>query len=73
AAITRAIIAMAHGLKMAVVAEGVETDSQLSMLEQYGCDVVQGYYLGHPSPAESISLMLGNQCAAVEPDGEALR
>ena len=67
AAITRAIIAMAHGLKMAVVAEGVETDSQLSLLEQYGCDVVQGYYLGHPSPPDSITLMLHNQCVAAGP------
>jgi EAL domain-containing protein (putative c-di-GMP-specific phosphodiesterase class I) len=40
AAITRAIIAMAHGLKMIVVAEGVETDEQLVMLEEYGCDIV---------------------------------
>ena len=63
AAITRAIIAMAHGLKMVVVAEGVETDEQLMMLEQYGCDMVQGYYLGHPSPHESITLMLNNQSA----------
>ena len=61
AAITRAIIAMAHGLKMVVVAEGVETDEQLMMLEQYGCDMVQGYYLGHPSPHESLTLMLNNQ------------
>ncbi|MES3013465.1 MAG: EAL domain-containing protein, partial [Pseudomonadota bacterium] len=45
AAITRAIIAMAHGLRMVVVAEGVETDEQLLLLEQYGCDMVQGYYL----------------------------
>ncbi len=59
AAITRAIIAMAHGLKMAVVAEGVETDEQLVMLEQYGCDLVQGYFLGHPSNAETITEMLG--------------
>ncbi len=59
AAITRAIIAMAHGLKMAVVAEGVETDEQLVLLEEYGCDVVQGYFLGHPSTAESITHMLG--------------
>ncbi|MES2150275.1 MAG: EAL domain-containing protein [Pseudomonadota bacterium] len=58
AAITRAIIAMAHGLKMVVVAEGVETDEQLVLLEQYGCDMVQGFYLGHPSPHESITLML---------------
>ena len=59
AAITRAIIAMAHGLKMAVVAEGVETDEQLVLLEEYGCDMVQGYFLGHPSTAESITHMLG--------------
>jgi EAL domain-containing protein (putative c-di-GMP-specific phosphodiesterase class I) len=61
AAITRAIIAMAHGLKMAVVAEGVETDAQLVLLEQYGCDMAQGYYLGHPSPPDSIHRMLANQ------------
>ena len=59
AAITRAIIAMAHGLKMAVVAEGVETDEQLVLLEQYGCDLVQGFFLGHPSSAETITEMLG--------------
>jgi diguanylate cyclase (GGDEF)-like protein len=58
AAITRAIIAMAHGLKMIVVAEGVETDEQLVMLEEYGCDLVQGFYLGHPSPQEAITLIL---------------
>ena len=59
AAITRAIIAMAHGLKMAVVAEGVETDEQLVLLEEYGCDMVQGYFLGRPSSAEAITQMLG--------------
>jgi diguanylate cyclase (GGDEF)-like protein len=58
AAITRAIIAMAHGLKMIVVAEGVETDEQLVLLEEYGCDLVQGYYLGHPSPQDAITQML---------------
>jgi diguanylate cyclase (GGDEF)-like protein len=63
AAITRAIIAMAHGLKMVVVAEGVETDEQLVLLEEYGCDMVQGFYLGHPSPHESITLMLHKLCA----------
>ncbi|MCE3606583.1 EAL domain-containing protein [Massilia sp. P8910] len=63
AAITRAIIAMAHGLKMVVVAEGVETDEQLVLLEEYGCDLVQGFYLGHPSPHESITLMLNKASA----------
>ena len=61
AAITRAIIAMAHGLKMVVVAEGVETDEQLLMLEEYGCDMAQGYFLGHPSPHDTITAMLARQ------------
>jgi predicted signal transduction protein with EAL and GGDEF domain/DNA-binding response OmpR family regulator len=58
AAITRAIIAMAHGLKMVVVAEGVETGEQLVLLEEYGCDMVQGFYLGRPAPAEAVTGML---------------
>jgi predicted signal transduction protein with EAL and GGDEF domain len=58
AAITRAIIAMAHGLKMVVVAEGVETGEQLVLLEEYGCDLVQGFYLGRPAPAEAVTGML---------------
>jgi predicted signal transduction protein with EAL and GGDEF domain/FixJ family two-component response regulator len=58
AAITRAIIAMAHGLKLMVVAEGVETDEQLVLLEEYGCDLVQGYYLGRPAPADALTGML---------------
>jgi diguanylate cyclase (GGDEF)-like protein len=65
AAITRAIIAMAHGLKMVVVAEGVETDEQLLLLEEYGCDLVQGYYLGHPAAADAITLVLQDPIADV--------
>jgi predicted signal transduction protein with EAL and GGDEF domain/FixJ family two-component response regulator len=58
AAITRAIIAMAHGLKMMVVAEGVETGEQLVLLQEYGCDLVQGFYLGRPAPADAVTTML---------------
>ena len=67
AAITRAIIALAHGLKMVVVAEGVETDEQLLLLEQFGCDMVQGYYLGHPLPPDAIGAMLAEQLALGQP------
>jgi diguanylate cyclase (GGDEF)-like protein len=67
AAITRAIIAMAHGLKLVVVAEGVETDEQLVLLEEYGCDMAQGFFLGHPSAQEAITLMLQERCAAILP------
>jgi EAL domain-containing protein (putative c-di-GMP-specific phosphodiesterase class I) len=61
AAITRAIIAMAHGLKMVVVAEGVETKEQLVLLQQYGCDLVQGFHLGHPVPPDSITQKLSGE------------
>jgi EAL domain-containing protein (putative c-di-GMP-specific phosphodiesterase class I) len=43
---------------MIVVAEGVETGEQLGLLEEYGCDLVQGFYLGRPAPAEAVTAML---------------
>ena len=58
AAIVQAIIAMAHILKLKVVAEGVETANQLSLLEQYKCNAVQGYYLSRPLVAEDFVRML---------------
>ncbi len=54
ATIVVAIIAMAHGLGMDVIAEGVETPAQLAFLREHGCDDVQGYLLGRPMPAEKI-------------------
>lgn len=67
AAITRAIIAMAHGLKMIVVAEGVETSEQLELLKQYGCNVAQGYLLGRPAPREAISQILTASTIGIAP------
>ncbi|HBY84865.1 MAG TPA: GGDEF domain-containing protein [Colwellia sp.] len=48
------IIAMAHSLGLTVVAEGVETKEQLSLLEDLGCDLVQGYYFSKPIPAKQL-------------------
>ncbi|HSA80238.1 MAG TPA: EAL domain-containing protein [Geminicoccaceae bacterium] len=48
AALARAVIAMAHGLGVDVVAEGIESLEQLAKLRRYGCDEGQGYFLGRP-------------------------
>lgn len=58
AAITNAIIAMAHSLKMHVMAEGVETDEQAEFLQANGCGNAQGYLFSKPVPAEQIEKLL---------------
>jgi CheY-like chemotaxis protein len=58
AAITLAIIGLAHGLKLKVVAECVETESQLNFLATHGCDEMQGYYFARPAAPDEIEAML---------------
>ncbi|MDF2446809.1 MAG: diguanylate cyclase/phosphodiesterase with sensor(s) [Moraxellaceae bacterium] len=60
-AITRAIIAMAHSMKMEVVAEGVETEKHLDFLRKEGCDYIQGYLLSRPIPDQELSQLLRRQ------------
>ena len=53
-----AIVAMAHALKLKVVAEGVETAEQLSYLKELGCDYAQGYLFSKPVSADEIKSLL---------------
>ena len=50
-----AMLTLARGLGLKVVAEGVENGEQLRFLASHGCDEIQGFYLGRPMPAEKIS------------------
>ena len=58
AKITRAIIALAHSLKLQVVAEGVETEAQLAFLRTLHCDEFQGFYLCRPLPESEMAAVL---------------
>ena len=52
--ITSAVIAMAHNLKLKVVAEGIETADQLAFLRRHRCDVGQGYLFDRPIPGSEL-------------------
>jgi EAL domain-containing protein (putative c-di-GMP-specific phosphodiesterase class I) len=55
-ALCRAIIVMAHSLGMQVIAEGIENQRQLGMLQEMGCDFGQGYYFSPPLRAEAFTV-----------------
>jgi len=63
AAIVDSIIALAHNLRLSVIAEGVETAEQLDYLRLQGCDEMQGYYFSRPLPAEDFARLLCKQAA----------
>jgi predicted signal transduction protein with EAL and GGDEF domain len=68
AVITRAVIAMAHGLGLRVVAEGIETEAQLDFLRQQRCDQFQGYLYSPPISAAEFEALLRSE--APPQDGE---
>jgi EAL domain-containing protein (putative c-di-GMP-specific phosphodiesterase class I) len=66
--ITRAIIAMAHSMKIKVVAEGVETAGQLAFLNAQRCDSVQGYFLYRPLTEADMTEALNRNRIAMIPN-----
>jgi diguanylate cyclase (GGDEF)-like protein/PAS domain S-box-containing protein len=58
ASLVTAVIAVAHSLKLQVIAQGVETEAQVALLRSLGCDGVQGYIWSPPVPAEECERLL---------------
>jgi diguanylate cyclase (GGDEF)-like protein/PAS domain S-box-containing protein len=58
-AIVRAVIGLGHGLKLPVIAEGVETQAQRDFLAGAGCNAMQGYLIGRPQPIEDYAEIVG--------------
>src|SRR6185503_17384500 len=61
--IVQAVIALAHGLGIEVVAEGIETAPQSARLRELGCDRGQGYYYARPQPPEALAGLLAGGVA----------
>ncbi len=67
AAITTAIIAMAHALGLKVVGEGIETAAQREVLREQGCDAMQGYLFSRPVPADDLVALLAKRPVVARP------
>lgn len=62
--IVKAIISMGHSLNMQVIAEGVENEDQLKVLQELGCDGIQGFLLSRPLSPEALEALLFGRVVA---------
>jgi EAL domain-containing protein (putative c-di-GMP-specific phosphodiesterase class I) len=67
ASIVRAIVSLAHSLRLKVVAEGVETAAQLEFLSAIGCDEYQGYYFSRPLPEDEFERLVREKARDSQP------
>jgi EAL domain-containing protein (putative c-di-GMP-specific phosphodiesterase class I) len=71
--LVRGIIGLAHNLELQVVAEGVETQEQLTLLQSMGCDVNQGFFLYRPMSREALELLLQHKSRTAAPENEGVQ
>ena len=71
ASIVRAIISLAHGLRLKVIAEGVESEEQLGILRRMGCDQYQGFFRSAAVPAADIEKFVRDDNERMQNQGEA--
>jgi Amt family ammonium transporter len=65
--VMNAVVQLAHGLGMTVVAEGVETAAQHEQLSRLGCNYCQGFHFAHPMSASSVTTLIQHQAAGTMP------
>jgi EAL domain-containing protein (putative c-di-GMP-specific phosphodiesterase class I) len=68
--LVKLILDIARYLDVVVVAEGVETQGQLDLLQQGGCDLVQGYYFSRPLPPEDFEKLIEKELAIVRSEDQ---
>ena len=68
AAIVQSMIRLAHMLGMTVVAEGIETNAELKLLQHYDCDLAQGFLLGEPMPCSELLHQLSSPLGKLLPN-----
>lgn len=67
--VVEAILALARALDITVIAEGIETRTQHDALLRMGCEMGQGYLLGHPAPIRRLGILASKECAEHESFG----